>query len=88
MVPAKTTTTGSLAYFLSRGHRVLAVDLDSQGNLTELLTQCDIYDFHGETVLEAMKKMHGDISIGSMTSCTSLQLKICWLPFPGGIFGL
>lgn len=53
---AKTTTTGTLAYLLSREHRVLAIDLDSQGNLTELLTQQDIYDFHGKTILEAMKE--------------------------------
>ncbi|RKD26483.1 cobyrinic acid ac-diamide synthase [Ammoniphilus oxalaticus] len=53
---AKTTTAGTLSYLLSREHRVLAVDLDSQGNLTELLTQQDIYDFHGQTILEAMKE--------------------------------
>lgn len=52
---SKTTSAGIVAYLLSQKNRVLAVDLDSQGNLTELLTQQDIYDFHGRTVLEALK---------------------------------
>lgn len=54
---AKTTTSGIAAYILSHEYhyRVLAVDLDSQGNLTELLTQQDIYNFHQQTVLEALK---------------------------------
>lgn len=51
---SKTTTSGVVAYLLSEKHRVLAVDMDSQGNLTELLTQQDVYDFHGETVFEAL----------------------------------
>ena len=51
----KTTTAGIVAYILyKQGHKVLAVDMDSQGNLTEMLTQKDIYEFHGETVLEAL----------------------------------
>jgi len=52
----KTTSSGITAHLLSEQYRVLAVDLDSQGNLTELLTQQDIYDFHGRTVLEALKE--------------------------------
>ncbi len=53
----KTTTAGVVAYILyKQGNKVLAVDMDSQGNLTEMLTQRDIYDFHGKTVLEAMKE--------------------------------
>jgi chromosome partitioning protein len=51
---AKTTSSGIVAHLLSKKYKVLAVDLDSQGNLTELLTQQDIYDFHGRTVLEAL----------------------------------
>jgi len=51
----KTTTSGIVAYLLSKQYKVLAVDLDSQGNLTELLTKQDIYDFHGRTILEALK---------------------------------
>lgn len=53
---SKTTTSGVVAHLLSQKNRVLAVDLDSQGNLTELLTQQDIYDFHGRTVFEALKE--------------------------------
>lgn len=53
---SKTTSSGITAYLLSQSHKVLAVDLDSQGNLTELLTQQDIYDFHGATVFEALKE--------------------------------
>ncbi|NKQ22778.1 ParA family protein [Brevibacillus laterosporus] len=53
---AKTTSSGITAYLLSQlSHRVLVVDMDSQGNITELLTQQDIYSFHGKTVLEALK---------------------------------
>lgn len=52
---AKTTSAGTTAYLLSKKYKVLAIDLDSQGNLTELLTQSDIYDFSGRTILEAMK---------------------------------
>ena len=55
---SKTTTSGIVAHILSEEYKkkVLAVDLDSQGNLTELLTQQDIYDFHGKTVFEALKE--------------------------------
>jgi chromosome partitioning protein len=52
---SKTTTSGIVAHLLSENHRVLAVDMDSQGNLTELLTQRDIYDFHKNTVFEALQ---------------------------------
>jgi chromosome partitioning protein len=52
---SKTTTSGVAAYLLSKEHRVLAVDMDSQGNLSELLTQRDIYDFHGRTIFEALQ---------------------------------
>lgn len=52
---SKTTSAGITAHLLSQEARVLCVDMDSQGNLTELLTGRDIYDYHGHTVLEAMK---------------------------------
>lgn len=52
----KTTTTGIVAYLLARDYRVLAVDFDSQGNLTQFLTQRNIYDFTKRTVLEACKE--------------------------------
>ncbi|WP_256990731.1 ParA family protein [Paenibacillus sp. VTT E-133291] len=52
---SKTTTSGIVAYLLSEKYKVLAIDMDSQGNLTELLTQRDIYDFQGRTIFEALK---------------------------------
>lgn len=52
----KSTTSGILSYFLSEeGNKVLAVDMDSQGNLTDLLTQKDIEFFSGQTILEAFE---------------------------------
>lgn len=59
---SKTTTSAIVAYLLSEelGKRVLAVDLDSQGNMTELLMgpDVDIYDYQGQTVFEAMKEQN------------------------------
>lgn len=55
---SKTTTSGVVAYLLSQDHRVLAVDMDSQGNLTELLTGRDVIEFRGKTVLEAMQEQN------------------------------
>jgi chromosome partitioning protein len=49
----KSTTTAITAYLLSKKHKVLAVDFDSQGNLSQMLTQKNIYDFAEKTVLEA-----------------------------------
>lgn len=52
----KSTTTGILAHLLSRdGFKVLAVDMDSQGNLTELLAEQPSNEFLGKSVLEAMQ---------------------------------
>jgi len=52
----KTTVTGITSWLLNRlGKNVLAVDFDSQGNLTQFLTQRNIYDFSSKTVLEACK---------------------------------
>ena len=53
----KTTTTGILAYFLAKdGYKVLAIDMDSQGNLTDLLSQQDDLEFFNErTILEAFE---------------------------------
>jgi chromosome partitioning protein len=50
----KTTTTCMTSYILSRDYKVLAVDMDSQGNATTILTQKDIYQFEDHTVLNAM----------------------------------
>lgn len=52
---SKTTTSGVVSYLLSRDHKVLAIDMDSQGNLTEFLTRRDVVDFSGHTILEAMQ---------------------------------
>jgi len=53
----KSTTTGILSYLLKEdGYRVLAVDMDSQGNLTELLSEQSSNEFMGKSVLEAMQQ--------------------------------
>jgi len=54
----KTTTTAITAYLLAKDHRVLAVDFDSQGNLTQMLTTRDIYEFTGKTVFEAIQEQN------------------------------
>lgn len=52
----KTTTTGMMSWLLAQNARVLAVDFDSQGNLTQLLTGIDdLSQFNGRTVYEACK---------------------------------
>lgn len=50
----KTTATALTGYLLSQHHKVLLVDFDSQGNLTQFLTQRDVYEFRGKTILEAI----------------------------------
>lgn len=54
---SKSTSSAITAYLLAqRGHKVLAVDMDSQGNLTSLLAKADsIYVFRGGSILEAMQ---------------------------------
>jgi len=51
---AKTTTAIMTAYLLSQKYRVLTVDMDSQSDLTEALTQKASVKFDGATVMEAM----------------------------------
>ncbi|KAB2328006.1 ParA family protein [Cytobacillus depressus] len=52
----KSTTTGILSYLLQEdGYRVLAIDMDSQGNLTELLSEQPSNEFIEKSVLEAMQ---------------------------------
>lgn len=52
----KTSVTAMSAYLLTkRGHKVLCVDFDSQGNLTQFLTQKTPYEFTKKTVFEACK---------------------------------
>ncbi|WP_077324118.1 ParA family protein [Virgibacillus siamensis] len=51
----KSTTAGVLAHLLVRdGSKVLAIDMDSQGNLSELLTDLPSNDFVGKSVFEAI----------------------------------
>jgi len=51
----KTTTTAIAAHLLSKNSKVLAIDFDPQGNLTQFLTQRNIYDFSNSTIFEACK---------------------------------
>jgi len=56
----KSTTTGIVSYLMKEdGYRVLAIDMDSQGNLTELLSGEPSNEFVERSVLEAMQ--HNDI---------------------------
>lgn len=56
---AKTTSTVIIAELLAAsGYKVLVLDLDSQGNATQMLTQESIYQNSGRTVLEAIKEMN------------------------------
>lgn len=52
---AKTTTAGIMCHVLSEDKKVLAIDMDPQGSLTDMLTHRDIYDFRGFTGFEAIK---------------------------------
>jgi chromosome partitioning protein len=53
----KSTTTTILAeMFAVSGFKVLVLDLDSQGNTTQMLTQKSIYANTGKTILEAIKE--------------------------------
>jgi len=58
---SKSTSSGITAYLLSREARVLAIDMDGQGNLTSFLTgEYDICNiFEERTVLEAI--MNSDV---------------------------
>lgn len=52
---SKSTTTGILSYLLAEdGYKVLVVDMDSQGNLSELLTDTPTNEFFGRSVYEAI----------------------------------
>lgn len=54
----KSTTTSVLGEILAAsGFKVLVIDLDSQGNTTQMLSQKNIYEFSGKTILEAMKEL-------------------------------
>lgn len=52
----KSTSTAFCAFILAElGYRVLVVDMDSQGNLTRILTQNSIYTYSGHTIMEAVR---------------------------------
>lgn len=53
----KTTSTVAVAEVLAAsGYKVLVVDLDPQGNATRMLTQNSIYQYTGNTVMEAVQE--------------------------------
>ena len=53
----KSTTVGILSHLLKEdGYRVLSIDMDSQGNLTELLSGQPSNEFVGKSILEAMQQ--------------------------------
>lgn len=58
----KTTTCGLSAFLLSEmGYKVLAVDMDSQGNLTQMVSGYDdLETFYQETIKEALE--FGDVN--------------------------
>jgi chromosome partitioning protein len=56
----KSTTSGIISYLLAKdGYKVLTIDMDSQGNVTDLLTNLEPQEFEGKTILEAFED--GDI---------------------------
>lgn len=69
----KSTTSGIFAYLLKEnGYRVLVVDMDSQGNLTELLSEQPSNEFIGKSVLEAMQHNNIERYIVSVTESLDL----------------
>lgn len=53
----KTTSTAMCAEILAAaGYKVLAIDFDSQGNLTRILTGDSIYNNTGRTIMEAIQE--------------------------------
>jgi chromosome partitioning protein len=53
----KTTTCAMICDLLSEsGYKVLAVDFDSQGNLTQMMTRQSLFDFEDRTIFEALKE--------------------------------
>nr|DAU24497.1 MAG TPA: ParA [Caudoviricetes sp.] len=55
----KTTSTSVIGALLAMsGYKTLVIDMDSQGNSTQMLTQKNIYEFENHTVLEAIKEQN------------------------------
>src|SRR5206468_2443486 len=66
---AKTTSSGVIAYLLSKKHKVLAVDLDLQGNMSELLSGVrDVTTNFPLTVFDAMKNKDANGCIYELNS--------------------
>lgn len=64
----KSTTTGVLSYLLSKDkYRVLAIDMDSQGNLSELLSGRSSNEFVEASILEAMQEQNAERYIVPIT---------------------
>lgn len=51
---SKSTTTGILAHLLAKDHKVLVIDMDSQGNVSELLTEKPANEFLYHTIFQAI----------------------------------
>ncbi|SDY83121.1 ParA family protein [Thermoactinomyces sp. DSM 45892] len=53
----KTSTCAIISDLLANaGYKVLAIDFDSQGNLTQMITRKSLFDFEERTILEALKE--------------------------------
>lgn len=53
----KTSSTAVVAEILAAaGYKILVVDFDSQGNATKILTQNSIYQYSGNTIMEAIQQ--------------------------------
>lgn len=90
---AKTTTTASVAYLLAlKGFKVLATEVDSQGNLTDMITLKDSRLFSGTTVFEAIKNGNAEpyiISINENLDLLPANKDLAglqdWLYVPGNL---
>lgn len=54
-VGKSSSTVVTAEILAAAGYKVLAVDFDSQGNLTRMLTGNSIYDYSGKTIMEAVQ---------------------------------
>lgn len=71
----KTTTTGCLSYILAQDHRVLMLDLDGQGNLTEMFFQKPVSFFRTEEEYNIFKAIEtGDIKPNICTVNDNLHI--------------
>lgn len=90
---AKTTSTAIISFLLAlKGFKVLAVDMDPQGNLGEMLTLKDSEEFAGISVYEAIKEGNAepyiqkvDENLDLLPSMISLGMLSEWLYTPGNL---